>query len=130
MSLSKLVFPKYRSREVETLTLSFFYPNNVLLSFLNNYDSIRFPSNACPCGNGIQDASHILLHCLIINNSHHSKFETFIKENPFHSVELLSDQQKIFFFPGLDYLASWKLVDNYRPVSVIPIFGKIFEKVI
>ena len=26
-----------------------------------NYDSIRFPSSACPCGNGIQDAYHILL---------------------------------------------------------------------
>ena len=79
VSLSKLVFPKYSSREVETLTLSLFYPNNLLLSFLNNYDSTRFPSNDCPCGNGIQDASHILLLCLMINNSHHSKFETFIK---------------------------------------------------
>ena len=95
VSLSKLVFPKYSSREVETLTLSLFYPNNLLLSFLNNYDSIRFPSSACPCGNGIQDASHILLHCLMINNSHHLKFETFFKENPFHPVELLSDQKNL-----------------------------------
>ena len=95
VSLSKLVFPKYSSREVETLTLSLFYPNNLLLSFLNNYDSIRFPSSACPCGNGLQDASHILLHCLMINNSHHLKFETFFKENPFHPVELLSDQKNL-----------------------------------
>ena len=37
VSLSKLVFPKDSSREVETLTLSLFYPNNLLLSFLNNF---------------------------------------------------------------------------------------------
>ena len=105
ISFSKIKFPPHTSRLIETLTLSMFYPNNLLLGFLNRYDPLKFPENCCMCGNGIQDTMHLLLNCRMIHVDKRSCIERFLKSDPFHTISSIADQKSL--------LLSWSRVPGF-----------------
>ena len=61
---TKLVFPTNTSRKIETLVLSFLYPNNLMNEFLYRYDKSEFFSPLCVCEEGEQNSKHLLVDCL------------------------------------------------------------------
>ena len=57
------------SREVEVLTMSLMYPNNLLNSSLHHINSDKFPSSLCSCGEDVQTAKHLLLQCKLVEDA-------------------------------------------------------------
>ena len=57
------------SREVEVLTMSFMYPNNLLNSFLYRFNKQKFPSPLCSCGEEIQTTKHVLFQCPAVEDT-------------------------------------------------------------
>ena len=53
-------------RKTEVLTMSLFYENNLMNSFLYRIDSIKFPNSFCPCQTEQQTAHHILFRCPLV----------------------------------------------------------------
>ena len=56
------------SRELEVLTLSLLYDNNLLNSFLYRYNRTVFTSPLCDCGSEEQTATHLLFRCELVNS--------------------------------------------------------------
>ena len=51
------------TRSMEVLTMSLFYPNNLLNGFLSRTNNEQFTDPLCHCRDAIQTASHIILDC-------------------------------------------------------------------
>ena len=108
--LAKLAAPSNLSRKIETLTMSLFYPNNLLAPFLYRYDSTRFTSPLCPCGRGEQTASHILLHCKYTGPKIHSEASKFLNENQFHPPSAIAVQTPL--------LLSWSRIPGFLQLCI------------
>ena len=78
---SKIRFPTGTTRETETLTLSLFYPNNLLNSFLYRFNKDRFITPLCGCGEGEQDATHVLTQCKMVKAVTKRKLVSLITED-------------------------------------------------
>ena len=63
VTTTPLSLPSFTSREIEVLIMSLFYKNNLLNSFLFNFDRLRWASPLCSCGIEEQTAIHILTSC-------------------------------------------------------------------
>jgi hypothetical protein len=61
-----LLLDSSTSRQVEVLTLSLMYDNNLLQSFLHRFDRQKYSSPLCPCGDEEQTAFHLLLRCSLV----------------------------------------------------------------
>ena len=98
VSTSKLKFPPSTTREFETKFLSLFYPNNLMKEFLYRYDSRRYNSPSCPCGNGCQNSHHLLLNCKFIDEEKRSLAAEFMggKESHYNDT-----------YAGKAFLISW-----------------------
>ena len=57
------------SRDLEVLTMSMMYPNNLLNSFLHRVNNEKFPSPFCSCGEEIQTAQHVLFQCNLVEDT-------------------------------------------------------------
>ena len=57
------------TREVEVLTMSIMYPNNLLNNFLHRVNSEKFPSPLCSCGEDIQTAQHVMFRCNLVEDT-------------------------------------------------------------
>ena len=95
---TKLNFPRNTSRKTESIVLSLMYPNNLFNTFLHYYNNQRFPSPLCSCGNGQQDALHVLLYCNHVNTELRYKMEDLLFKQPIHDLQLLSNSK---------FLISW-----------------------
>ena len=113
ISTQKLYFPPHTTRRTESIVLSLLYPNNLLNTFLYRYDSLRFKTPLCTCGNGQQDALHILLYCTHVESSLRLMMEKIIVKDPIHDIKLLSNSK---------FLISWS-----RKRDFIRICTKICE---
>ena len=98
VSTSKLKFPRSTTRDFETMFLSLFYPNNLMKEFLYRYDSRRYNSPSCPCGNGCQNSHHLLLNCEFIDEEKRSLADEFMggKESHYNDT-----------YAGNAFLISW-----------------------
>ena len=105
VSSQKIFFSIGTPRSLETLTMSLFYPNNLMLGFLNRYDPTKFPSRICPCGHAIQDSMHLLLECELINSDKRNSISQFILDDQKHPISALSDQKNL--------LLSWSRVPGF-----------------
>ena len=75
---TNIPIPKQAIRKAEVLMMSMFYPNNLLNSFTNPYDSTKFPSPTCNCGEDQQTAHHVLFRCQNIDiNLRDEAYEAF-----------------------------------------------------
>ena len=54
-------------RDIEVLTFSLFYENNLLNNFLYRYNPDVFTSPLCDCKQEEQTANHLLFRCPLIN---------------------------------------------------------------
>ena len=54
-------------RKTEVLTMSLFYENNLMNSFLHRIDNHKFPSSLCPCQTEQQTAHHISFRCPLVS---------------------------------------------------------------
>ena len=54
-------------RDIEVLTFSLFYENNLLNNFLYRYNPEVFTSPLCDCRQEEQTANHVLFRCPVIN---------------------------------------------------------------
>ena len=81
---SKLKFPQSTTRENKTMFLSLFYPNNLMKEFLYQYDSRRYNSSSCPCGNGCQNSHHLLPNCKLIDEEKRSLAAEFMGDKESH----------------------------------------------
>ena len=54
------------TREVEVLSLSLLYEQNLLHSFLHRINENKFVSPLCPCGSEDQTAFHVLFRCSLV----------------------------------------------------------------
>lgn len=106
VSSTKLKLQSNLSRESETLLLSLFYPNNLLNSFLYQYNKDRFTSPACCCGSKEQTAEHILLHCQNVKEWKRHKMMEILADDPPGSTDKNS---------GCMFLISWSRL----PVFII-----------
>lgn len=106
VSSTKLKLQSNLSRESETLLLSLFYPNNLLNSFLYQYNKERFTSPACCCGSKEQTAEHILLHCQNVKEWKRHKMMEILADDPPGSTDKNS---------GCMFLISWSRL----PVFII-----------
>ena len=97
VSTSKLKFPPGTTREYETMFLSLFYPNNLMKQLLYRYDSRRYNSPSCPCGNGFQNSHHLLLNCKLI------------EEKRSLAAEFMGDKESHYndTYDGNAFLLSW-----------------------
>ena len=87
VSVAKLVFSPSISRTVETVTLSLFYPNNLLNAFLHRFDNSRYTSPLCACKTADQDGWHILMECPLLNRIKQAKIKSMIISNNHHGAE-------------------------------------------
>ena len=55
------------TREEEVLAMSMLYPNNLLNSFLNRTDPVKFPNLLCSCQEESETIHHILFRCRNVN---------------------------------------------------------------
>ena len=62
VSCTKLVFPTNTSRKIETLVLSFLYPNNLMNEFLYRYNKSEFFSPLCVCEEKNCNEGHFRMH--------------------------------------------------------------------
>ena len=74
-----LQIPKQVSRQQEVQLMSLFYTNNLLNGFLYSYNSQKFPSPLCHCGQSIQTNYHIGLGCSLVNNANTSELVEVLK---------------------------------------------------
>ena len=118
VSTDKLSFPPKSTRRTESTVLSLFYPNNLFNTFLFRYDSQRFPSPLCSCGNGQQDALHVLLYCNHVNPNLRAQMEQMISKYPIHDRQLLSNGK---------FLISWSRKNNFLGLCV-EIYNEIRDK--
>ena len=107
VSLKKLEFPSNTSRKLETMTLSLFYPNNLLNVFLNHFNSSRFTSPMCTCQTGEQDSWHLLTECPLLNSVKQSEIRSMIAESPHHGSE----------FEECHLLVSWLRTPNFLNIA-------------
>ena len=63
VSCEILSFDSFVNRKTETLCLSFFYPNNLLNSFLFDKFPDVYSTPLCGCGESYQTMYHILFEC-------------------------------------------------------------------
>lgn len=63
VSCNKLKIPFGVSRELETLLLSLFYPNNLFNGFLYRFNKLVYTTPLCSCKTDVQTPLHILLDC-------------------------------------------------------------------
>ena len=87
VSTEKIKFPCKTSRKVETLTLSLFYPNNLLNAFLHHYNRTRFASPLCLCGRREQDNWHILTECPLIDSTRRTEIRSIIERTSYHGED-------------------------------------------
>ena len=96
-----------------------------LLLFECNSEEILKIINELESGKASDISLTVLKKCATHISSHLSGFiNTFIKSGTFPDILKVGKISPIF------KKGDAQLFDNYRPISVIPIFGKIFEKVI
>ena len=50
-------------RDEEVMIMNLMYPNNTLNSFLHSFNSEKFHSPMCSCGDSVQTAHHVLFTC-------------------------------------------------------------------
>ena len=74
-----LQIPKQVSGQQEVQLMSLFYTNNLLNGFLYSYNSQKFPSPLCHCGQSIQTNYHIGLGCSVVNNANTSELVEVLK---------------------------------------------------
>ena len=68
-SFSNLNVKLGTKRKTEVLTMSLFYENNLMNSFLHRIDKNKFPNSLCPCQTEQQTAHHILFRCPLVPSS-------------------------------------------------------------
>ena len=95
VSSSKLTFDSDVSRKQETLTMSLFYPNNLLLSFLNRFDPAKYPTLQCSCGKGEQSPLHILLYCMTVKSWNRDSVFKYLHDTKYHSLEAADNQRSL-----------------------------------
>ena len=105
VSTKKLEFPQGTSRIIETLTMSLFYPNNLLASFLHRFDPIKFPKAQCECGKGEQTALHLLLGCWNVDLDKRWEVDRFLAGLPVHSLAAVAVQKEL--------LISWSRLPGF-----------------
>ena len=89
----KLVLPPNTTRLLETLVMSLFYLNNLLIDFLNRYNPIKFPYKTRPCGSGIQDSIYLIMNCIFVNSEKRNDIAQILLNNQFHQIDSVSDQK-------------------------------------
>lgn len=104
VSVSKLKFPPKTTREAETITLSLFYPNNLMNEFLYRYNNTTYNSPNCCCGHGCQNSQHILLHCRHIDAEKRSRMSEFLEVNSTHSDDT---------YGGNAFLITWSRIPTF-----------------
>ena len=104
VSTSKLKLPPSTTREFETMFLSLFYPNNLMKEFLYRYDSRRYNSPSCPCGNGCQNSHHLLLNCTLIDEEKRSLAAEYMGDKESHYSDT---------YDGNAFLISWSRNPNF-----------------
>ena len=87
VSCSSLVFKSSIPRNIETLTLSLFYPNNLLNLFLYEHFPEICSSPLCGCGANVQSLFHVACEC----NPSQAKSETVKQIRAICNVEVSSD---------------------------------------
>lgn len=83
----KLRFPSKTPRNLETLMISLFYPNNLLNEFLHRQNKSKYGSPLCCCGHGEQNSKHILLYCRNITASKRQEMSQLLSQYPLHSLD-------------------------------------------
>ena len=104
VSCTKLVFPTNTSRKIETLVLSFLYPNNLMNEFLYRYDKSEFFSPLCVCEEGEQNSKHLLVDCCQVDVEKRTAMRDILECTPFHH---LSD------YGANQFLISWSRIPEF-----------------
>ena len=94
VSSSKLTFNSDVSLKQETLTMSLFYSNNLLSSFLNRFDPAKYPTQ-CSCGKGEQSPHHILLYFMTVKSWNRDRVSKYLQDAKHHSLEAADNQQSL-----------------------------------
>ena len=86
VSTTKLRFPPKTTRQLETLFLSLFYPNNIMNEFLHRFNSSKFVSPLCECRRGAQNSLHLLVDCHDIQANKRNNMSELLERHPLHNI--------------------------------------------
>ena len=111
VSTTKLKFPPKTSRQLETLFLSLFYPNNIMNEFLHRYNSSKFDSPLCVCGLAEQNSFHLLLSCPGVNITKRNNMSELLERHPFHNTSNHG-------YSGNSLLISWSRLQEFFCLAV------------
>jgi len=111
VSTTKLKFPPKTSRQLETLFLSLFYPNNIMNEFLHRFNSSKFDSPLCECGRGEQNSLHLLIFCPDIQLKKRNSMSELLISHPLHNI--LNQG-----YGGNSMLISWSRLHKFFDLAV------------
>lgn len=93
VSCNKISLKSCHNRELETLVLSLFYPNNLMNSFLYRYNKEKYTTPLCNCDENEQTAVHLITQCAWVNKEQRDKItQILMSDPPYNTVDLNDDR--------------------------------------